>query len=87
MSTAITPAAAELARTLPSRQGHNAPTLSCLTTMVELFSDNHGDKEAKRQRRNTVGRWAASKGKNMVSEGDSMSDNSGSKGGRKGEKK
>ena len=49
--------------------------------------DNDGDKEAKRQRRNTVGRWAASKGNDLAGEGDDMGGNSGSKAGRKGAKK
>ena len=55
MSTSATPAAAEIARALPPRHGSDAPISSSLTTMVEPLSDN-GDKKAKRQRRNKVGR-------------------------------
>ena len=49
--------------------------------------DNDGDKEAKRQRRNIAGRWAASKGNDLAGNGGDMGGNSGSKGGRKGAKK
>ena len=45
--------------------------------------DNDGDKEAKRQRRNTAGRWAASKGNDLAGEGDGVSGSKGRKGGRK----
>ena len=68
----------------------DCPNISSMATRTQRglrFRDNDNDKEAKRQRRNTAGRWVASKGNCMAGNGDDMGGNSGSKGGRKGGKK
>lgn len=61
-----------------------------MRTQRGLRTCDEGDKEAKeakRRRRNTAGRWAASKGNDLADDGDVGGSKGGSKGGRKGAKK
>lgn len=70
----------------------DCPNISSMATRTQRglrTRDNYGDKEAseaKRQRRNTAGRWVASKGNDLAGNGDGEGSSSGNKGGRKGRK-
>ena len=68
----------------------DCPNISSMATRTQRglrFRDKDSDKEAKRQRRNTAGRWVASKGNGLAGDGDDVGGSSGSNSGRNSGKK